>query len=333
MGGYGSGQTAWRNQGTVEGGHPLDVLALRREHGFGPTAVAVRLPYADKVGADAEQHVGITWTACRFGGFRPWFECPDCGRRVVKLYREYRSVGEFSEWRLGRAFCRHCLRLVYRSQRESPRGRRLLRAFRIAGADRPRGHVRCWLRPRTTEAEGHALAHLRSASGRTATGRVRFDALTLRKRAQTCANGACFPGRCGRPTRAWSIRCAREHQPMAVVPKVIAGSLVLGLIAVAAAIYFSASPQLPSASSYTGYEPVLHEWFALSRYKVARIKHLAGPFYAIRYRSRAHAGKQYCLMVDVSKEYKGGAGDFDGFWQTRGYFGFAGKQEEGICDF
>jgi hypothetical protein len=38
--------------------------------------------------------------------------------------------------------------------------------------------------------------------------------------------------------------------------KLMAACLLLGLLAVAAALYFSAKPQLPSASSYKGYEPV-----------------------------------------------------------------------------
>jgi hypothetical protein len=51
---------------------------------------------------------------------------------------------------------------------------------------------------------------------------------------------------------------------------------------------------------------VLSECFALSRVKVAKVKHLAGPFYAVRYHSRRDSRKQYCVMVDVSTKYKGG---------------------------
>ena len=115
----------------------------------------------------------------------------------------------------------------------------------------------------------------------------------------------------------------------------IAGSLLVGLIAVAAALYFSASPQLPSASSYTGYEPVLREWFALNRIEVKKVKHLAGPFYAIRYSTSGKA--QRCVMVDVSTQYKGNRADqeFDAFWYTAGVLGFADKNggEHAICDF
>lgn len=51
--------------------------------------------------------VGLEWTACRFGGQRPWWRCPavGCGRRAAVLFG-------------GRVFaCRHCHKLAYRSQR------------------------------------------------------------------------------------------------------------------------------------------------------------------------------------------------------------------------
>jgi hypothetical protein len=47
----------------------------------------------------------FTYTPCNYGGYRPWFLCPHCGRRVGKLY-----LG-------GKYFlCRHCYNLAYRSQ-------------------------------------------------------------------------------------------------------------------------------------------------------------------------------------------------------------------------
>ena len=59
---------------------------------------------------DVWEPVSLTWTACNFGGERPWFLCPGtgCGRRVAVLYGP------------GRYFlCRHCYDLVYESQREN----------------------------------------------------------------------------------------------------------------------------------------------------------------------------------------------------------------------
>jgi hypothetical protein len=41
--------------------------------------------------ARPEQLVHVTWTAFRFGGSRPLIECPGCGSRRVRLYREWRG--------------------------------------------------------------------------------------------------------------------------------------------------------------------------------------------------------------------------------------------------
>src|SRR5690242_1091836 len=55
------------------------------------------------------QRVPILWTRCKFGGGRPWFQCP-CGRRVAKLY-----------WGLSTIYrCRHCKEAIYASQRKGP---------------------------------------------------------------------------------------------------------------------------------------------------------------------------------------------------------------------
>jgi hypothetical protein len=63
-------------------------------------------PRGDHPACEAE----LTLTRCRFGGYRPWFYCPSCGRRVLVLYWLPEA------WHPG---CRRCLRLTYRSQRVS----------------------------------------------------------------------------------------------------------------------------------------------------------------------------------------------------------------------
>jgi hypothetical protein len=71
---------------------------------------------------DVQEPVPLSWTACNFGGERPWFVCPGagCGRRVALLYGP------------GRYFlCRHCYELVYESQREDKMYRALRRAQKI----------------------------------------------------------------------------------------------------------------------------------------------------------------------------------------------------------
>ena len=72
------------------------------------------------------QRVAITWTACHFGGRRPWLVCNACsgerycGRRVAVLYGA------------GNVFaCRRCYGLAYASQHESPRFRNISRARKI----------------------------------------------------------------------------------------------------------------------------------------------------------------------------------------------------------
>jgi hypothetical protein len=71
---------------------------------------------------DVRETVALEWTACNFGGERPWFVCPgaDCGRRVAVLYGP------------GRYFlCRQCYDLSYESQREGKANRALRRAQKI----------------------------------------------------------------------------------------------------------------------------------------------------------------------------------------------------------
>ena len=60
-----------------------------------------------------ETFVNITWTSCNYGGYRPWFLCPKCYRRVAILYG-------------GKYFlCRHCHNLAYESQKASKEARPL----------------------------------------------------------------------------------------------------------------------------------------------------------------------------------------------------------------
>lgn len=58
-------------------------------------------------------------TPCHLGGYRAWWLCPRCGRRVAILY-----AGETPA-------CRHCYRLAYPSERESPTGRAIRKADKI----------------------------------------------------------------------------------------------------------------------------------------------------------------------------------------------------------
>jgi hypothetical protein len=55
-----------------------------------------------------QETVMFDFTACHYGGKRPWFQCPCCQGRVAVLYG-YR----------GRFLCRHCHRLPYGCQQET----------------------------------------------------------------------------------------------------------------------------------------------------------------------------------------------------------------------
>lgn len=72
----------------------------------------------------ADATVRIQWTACRFGGERPWFRCPRCDTRRARLH-----------YFAGAWACRVCHNLHYKSQRRRLPDRRLDRA------DRTRRHV------------------------------------------------------------------------------------------------------------------------------------------------------------------------------------------------
>ncbi len=68
---------------------------------------------------DYDYAVLLTRTGCNYGGARPWFLCPCCGRRVAILYG-------------GAMFaCRRCYRLAYEVQRESDTDRAIRRADAI----------------------------------------------------------------------------------------------------------------------------------------------------------------------------------------------------------
>ena len=131
----------WKGAGTVDGSRSLDVMKLARAGFLSGSGHAgwqwvngdetrawidieggrekITLNFCFRSGGEdwrsVNQRVPIRWTACRFGGERPWFVCDVrangvyCGRRVAKLYAG------------GRLFaCRHCYRLGYNVQRIGP---------------------------------------------------------------------------------------------------------------------------------------------------------------------------------------------------------------------
>lgn len=145
MGGLGSGRRGPRSAAGLTCDHlAIDVRAWQRADLFTPgQEFAWRWAYRGRVVASTRVHVeearvilqhqvqsggelrsmhyavALDWTPCHLGGERPWFHCPSCGRRVAILY----GAEHFA--------CRHCLRLVYASQREPAHDRALRRAEKI----------------------------------------------------------------------------------------------------------------------------------------------------------------------------------------------------------
>lgn len=56
---------------------------------------------------DKRYEVMVDWTACHFGGTRPWWNCPCCGQRVAVL------------WGGTTYACRHCQKINYESTRRA----------------------------------------------------------------------------------------------------------------------------------------------------------------------------------------------------------------------
>lgn len=63
----------------------------------------------DKLGGEIEYLIHVVHSDCNMNGFRPWFCCPECGRRSAILYSK----------RAGKFACRKCQRLAYPSQSEA----------------------------------------------------------------------------------------------------------------------------------------------------------------------------------------------------------------------
>lgn len=127
MGGWGSGE--WTRDGTkrtVESCCYLDVWLLARQGVLEPgsefkevwdqdyelcgatTEAGIELTLRrDNGGQIAGCLVPLTWMACHYGGKRPYFRCPGCGRRMRRLYL---ASGYFG--------CRQCHDLAYESQNQ-----------------------------------------------------------------------------------------------------------------------------------------------------------------------------------------------------------------------
>ena len=113
MGGSGSGRWSRHfTRATTNRLPVVDIARVRREFDLRPGASLVVGEYRAELRLD--------WTACRFGGQRPWLSCPGCRRRCAKLYLTKEHPR-----------CRLCLRLGFPSQNESDVDRAMTRAQRL----------------------------------------------------------------------------------------------------------------------------------------------------------------------------------------------------------
>lgn len=115
---------SFSRNGTVESS-----ISISIQHEGAPRPTYLHLVYtnyADGQRREVADPIEIEWTRCTYGGYRPWFLCPGagfgigCSRRVALLYL---SHGYFR--------CRHCLELVYTSQRTGLGQRQLAKAQAI----------------------------------------------------------------------------------------------------------------------------------------------------------------------------------------------------------
>jgi hypothetical protein len=151
MGGYGSTRWNWERTRTDDGGLlQLDIRRLARDGCLAPGAIStitwtrgdgepagtittymdrdrpcLTLDYATQRQGETEwtPHLTRVWldaTPCHYGGERPWFQCPGCGKRRAVLYS---VAGVFA--------CRACHDLAYASTREDSHERSIRRVHAI----------------------------------------------------------------------------------------------------------------------------------------------------------------------------------------------------------
>ena len=195
MGGLGSGRPEGFGRKTVESYRTIDVNQFNRagclspgwtggwrwqrdgstvasivlQAGHGQLTLVYRMRINGGYWKDVNEAIRIVDSPCRFGGKRPYFVCPACQRRVVKLHI---VSGYFR--------CRDCCSLVHTSQSEAPWYRAIRRAnkirVRLGGEpginsdfpSRPKGMWQCkyeQLRDEVFEAERFAESSFLESNG------------------------------------------------------------------------------------------------------------------------------------------------------------------------
>ena len=146
MGGFGSGRRSWGVKATTESRYWIDIRWLKRQ-GYlwpgnsGSLVWSLRGEQTGSIGyrmeedwmilnyrhrpkggdwEEVEQTIFFDRTLCNYGGYRTWFLCPRCRKRVVVLY----GAGKYF-------YCRHCYNLTYGSQQEGKADRLMRKARKI----------------------------------------------------------------------------------------------------------------------------------------------------------------------------------------------------------
>ncbi|RIK94968.1 MAG: hypothetical protein DCC73_00870 [Proteobacteria bacterium] len=112
----------WSTLHWSRNGHPSG--NIRVEMGTGQPPLHLKLIYThtsryDGTKTDINEYITLDWQTCRFGGRRPWFLCPHCGRRVGVL------------WGSKRFLCRHCHRVAYPCQNETRADRAMRQSRKV----------------------------------------------------------------------------------------------------------------------------------------------------------------------------------------------------------
>ncbi|MGO9534147.1 MAG: hypothetical protein ACLP2X_10960 [Syntrophobacteraceae bacterium] len=115
---------------------------------------------------DVRERVYLDWTPCNYGGRRPWFLCPGCGRRVGILA----AAGELF-------LCRYCYRLKYWSQLGSDRDRAQRKVKKL----RDRLGEKEWLKPKGMHQKTFDRLHSRLVEAEMRSNEVFLRAAWARK--------------------------------------------------------------------------------------------------------------------------------------------------------
>lgn len=124
MGGYGSGQVL---------SHRYYLENLRRISIQDVIATVGKLN-CRYIEINDNEIIHILFSTCNYGGYRAWFKCPECGRRISVLYAS-----------MGRYACRKCWKLPYQSQSRGYINRLFDKVFKIESkiggqhGDKPKG--------------------------------------------------------------------------------------------------------------------------------------------------------------------------------------------------